>query len=103
MVGVKVSDTTAETTMAMLSVTENSRKSRPTMPPMSKSGMKTASSDTVIDTMVKPISRAPRNAASLGAMPCSTWRMMFSTTTMASSTTNPVAMVRAMRDKLSML
>ena len=89
--------------MAMLSVTENSRKSRPTMPPMSSSGMNTASSDTVMDTMVKPISFAPRYAASEGDMPCSTWRMIFSTTTMASSTTNPVAMVRAMSDKLSML
>jgi len=51
MVGVRVSDTTAETTMAMLRVTENSRKRRPTMPPMSSSGMKTASSETVMDTM----------------------------------------------------
>ena len=34
-------------------------------------------------------------------MPSSRWREMFSMTTMASSTTNPVAMVRAMSDRLS--
>ncbi len=65
--------------------------------------MNTATSDTVIETTAKPISWAPRSAASSGAVPCSRCRMMFSMTTMASSTTNPVAMVRAMRDRLSTL
>jgi hypothetical protein len=40
--------------------------------------MKTATSDTLIDITVKPISRAPRRAASSGARPDSTCRVMFS-------------------------
>ena len=52
---------------------------------------------------MKPISSAPRKAASMGIMPFSMCRLMFSTTTMASSTTNPVATVRAISDRLSML
>src|SRR5258708_1347045 len=58
-IGVSVSDTMAETTMATDSVSENSRKSRPTMPRMNRSGMNTAISDTVSETMVNPIWRAP--------------------------------------------
>ena len=52
--------------MAKASVTENSRNSRPTMPPMNSSGMKAAISDTEIDTTVKPICLAPRKAARIG-------------------------------------
>ena len=66
-------------------------------------GMKTATRETLMETTVKPISLAPCSAACNGTMPCSRWRVMFSTTTMASSTTKPVAMVNAIRDKLSML
>ena len=98
--GVSVSDTTADTAMAMLRVTANSRNSRPTIPPSSRSGMKTASSETVIETMVKPICLAPLNAATIGVSPASTNRVTFSVTTMASSTTNPVEMVRAMSERL---
>jgi len=45
--------------MAALSVTANSRNRRPTIPPISSSGMKTASSEAVMETMVKPICFAP--------------------------------------------
>jgi hypothetical protein len=41
--------------------------------------------------MVKPTSREPRNAAWKGGTPFSTWRMMFSSITIASSTTRPTA------------
>ena len=70
---------------------------------MSRSGMKTASSDTVIETIVKPICFAPLSAASMGASPSSMKRVMFSVTTMASSTTKPVEIVSAMSDRLSRL
>ncbi len=50
--------------------------------------------------MVKPICRAPFSAASNGFSPSSMWRAMFSSMTMASSTTKPVAMVRAIRLRL---
>jgi hypothetical protein len=103
MVGVVVSETTIETMIATDSVTANSRKSRPTMPPIIRMGMKTAIRDMLMLKTVKPISRAPTRAALNGGMPLSRWRVIFSITTIASSTTNPVAMVRAMSDKLSML
>ena len=68
---------------------------------MNKTGMKTAASDKVIEMMVKPISLAPRNAASIGRSPISMWRTMFSSMTMASSTTKPTESVSAISDKLS--
>src|SRR5262244_632256 len=49
----------------------------------------------VIEIMVKPISRAPLSAASNGRIPPSTWRTMFSSMTIASSTTNPTDSVSA--------
>ncbi len=55
----------------MASVTANSRNSRPTTSCMKSSGIKTAISDTVSDTMVKPISPAPFSAASIGVSPAS--------------------------------
>ena len=43
------------------------------------------------------ISRAPTRAASKGGLPSSMWRWMFSTTTIASSTTRPMARTIASR------
>jgi hypothetical protein len=100
---VAVREITIDTRIAADSVTANSRNSRPTMPPIARMGMKAAISDRLIDSTVKPISRAPLSAARRGDMPASTWRAMFSSTTMASSTTKPVAMVRAISDRLSRL
>ena len=62
--GVVVSDTSREIRMATDRVTANSRNSRPTMPPMSRMGMNTATSEMLMETTVKPISFAPRRAAS---------------------------------------
>ena len=101
--GVSVSDTKADITMVMETVTANSRNSRPTMPPISNNGMNTAISDRLMETMVNPISPAPSNAASDGFMPSSMWRKMFSSITMASSTTKPTAIVRPISDRLSRL
>ena len=89
--------------MVIASVTENSRNSRPMMPLISSSGISTAISDIEIDTTVKPISPAPFSAACIGFMPCSTWRVMFSSTTIASSTTKPTAIVSAISERLSRL
>src|SRR5437660_2271859 len=57
--------------------------------------MITAIRENVIETIVKPISRAPLSAASKGRIPPSTWRTMFSSMTMASSTTKPTYNVNA--------
>ena len=89
--------------MVTARVTANSRKRRPTTSPMKSNGMSTAMSDTVNETMVKPICSAPFSAASIGESPSSRYREMFSTITIASSTTKPVAIVSAIRDRLSRL
>ena len=102
-IGVMVSETASETSTAIDSVMPNSRKKRPTIPPIKMIGMNTATSDRLIDRTVKPTSRAPTRAAWKRGMPASMWRVMFSTTTIASSTTKPVATVSAMSDRLSML
>jgi hypothetical protein len=48
-----------ETRIAVQITTANSRNSRPMIPPMNSTGMNTATSDSVIEKIVKPISRAP--------------------------------------------
>ena len=57
--GVVVSETSSEMPTATLSVIANSRNRRPTMPPISRIGMNTATSEVLIEITVKPISRAP--------------------------------------------
>ena len=70
-IGVRVSETTAEMMMVTARVTANSRKRRPTTSPMNSSGMSTAISETVSETMVKPICSAPFSAACMGVSPSS--------------------------------
>ncbi|CAH0299139.1 hypothetical protein SRABI106_03724 [Rahnella aquatilis] len=65
--------------------------------------MKTAISDSVIDSTVKLTSCAPFSAARTGPIPSSICRVMFSSTTMASSTTKPVEMISAIIERLSRL
>ena len=89
-----------ENKMAILMVTANSLKRRPTTPPINKTGINTATKESVIETIVNPISRAPTKAASKGFNPFSMWRTMFSSMTMASSTTKPMHKVKANKDIL---
>ncbi len=70
-IGVRLSETKPETSTALMIVTANSLSRRPMMPPMNTTGMKTAASDSVIDTIVKPISRAPSNVAVSRSLPIS--------------------------------
>ena len=84
-------------------VTPNSTKNLPTIPPISTIGANTATSEMEMEITVKDTSFAPRIAAWKRGMPSSTWRVMFSSTTMASSTTNPVATVSAIRLSMSRL
>ncbi len=102
-IGVVDREIIIEKTMASDRVMANSRKYLPTMPPISRIGMNTAIREMLIDRTVKPTSFEPSRAAFIRGMPLSTWRVMFSRTTMASSTTKPVATVRAIRDRLSRL
>jgi len=84
--GVVVREITREMRMDTDKVTVNSRNIRPTMPPANMKGMNTATNDRLMDTTVKPTSRAPSRAALMRDMPASIWRVVFSMTTMASST-----------------
>ena len=100
-IGTSVSETNAEARIASETITANSWNSRPITPGMKKIGMKTATSELEIEMMVKPTSREPRSAAWNGGSPSSTWRMMFSSMTIASSTTRPTASVRPSSEMLS--
>ncbi len=98
-----VSETASEIVIATDKVTANSRNSRPSMPPISRIGTKTATRARVIDSTVNATSRAPCSAASIRDMPASRCRVMFSNTTIASSTTKPVEIVNAISERLSRL
>ena len=57
-------------------------------------GTNTAASVSVVAITAKPISRLPTIAATIGGVPSSVRRCTFSSTTMASSTTSPIASTR---------
>ena len=65
--------------------------------------MKTAASDVVMVRIVKPISLEPFSDASNALMPASMCRTMFSSMTIASSTTKPIDRMSAIIDRLFML
>ena len=65
--------------------------------------MKTAVSARVIARIVKATSCEPSNAARIGDLPISMCRTMFSSITIASSTTKPTQSVSAISDRLSRL
>ena len=69
-----VSEISSEIITAMHSVIANSRNIWPIVPPCSSKGMNTATSDSVMEMIVKPISREPRSAARNGFSPISMWR-----------------------------
>jgi hypothetical protein len=72
--GASVSETSTETAIDAVTVSANSRNMRPMIPPISKTGMKAATSERLIDSTVKAISRDPLSAASNGDMPSSMCR-----------------------------
>jgi len=69
--GVVVSEITRDIRIDTDSVMVNSRNSLPTRPPASTNGTNTAMSDRLMETTVKPTSRAPSRAACIRAMPAS--------------------------------
>ena len=99
-IGVAVKESTSEMITATERVIVNSRKSRPTIPPINRIGKKTPISDKLIENTVKATSLVPSRAACSRDRPISMWRAIFSRTTTASSTTKPVAIVNAIREKL---
>ena len=99
--GVSERVTKPETRMAMVMVAASSFRIRPMIPAMNRMGMNTTARDRVMEMMVNPICFAPSSDAAMGPLPISMWRTMFSSMTMASSTTKPTASVRAMSERLS--
>jgi hypothetical protein len=90
----------SEMSIAAASDSENSRNSRSTTPPMNRIDTKMTRSATFIATSVRLTSPAPRSAARYTGVPRSTCRLMFSSTTMASSTIRDVPRINAMIDRL---
>ena len=90
-IGVSVRATTPEKKIAAASVMANSRNSLPVLPVMKASGTNTAIRVAVVAMTAKPISRAPSKDASRGGSPSSMRRCTFSISTIASSTTMPMA------------
>ena len=102
-IGVRVSDTRPDTSTAEMMTTANSWSRRPNTPGMKKTGRKTTASDSVIARMVKLTSFDPSSAASSALLPASMWRTMFSSITMASSTTKPTDRVSASSESVSIV
>ena len=94
-IGVKVSATKAEIATAAASATASSRNNRPVLPSRKPTGRNTATSTAVVAITAKATCAVPRRAATSGGSPRSARRWMFSTTTMASSTTSPIASTSA--------
>lgn len=89
-----------EIAVAVAIVTANWRKNWPVMPLTSAAGMNTAMSTSEIATSVPDTSSIDRCAASRGESPRAMFRSTFSTTTIASSTTMPMASTRPNSDRV---
>jgi len=83
--------------VAPATVNANSVNRLPVNPPMNATGANTATTTMFIAMMEPASSRPVFRAAFIGESPASTWREAFSTITMASSTTVPMARTSASR------
>ena len=100
--GVSDNALNADTSMAIAIVTANCLLSRPWMPPIKPTGMKTAARISAMLTTGPETSRIACSVASRGAIPSSMWCCTASTTTIASSTTRPTARTRPNSDSVLM-
>ena len=89
--GLKVKELMVEMIVETAIVTANCRKNWPVIPPMKAHGTKTAHRTKPTATIGPVTSSIAFREASLGLRPFSIQRSTFSTTTMASSTTMPMA------------
>ena len=87
--GVSRRATTSEKNTAIAAVQPNWTKNLPAMPLMKAVGRNTAIRVKVVAITARPISSAASVAACSGGFPWARWRMMFSISTMASSTRMP--------------
>ena len=81
-------------TTAKATVRPKLEKNRPTIPPMKAIGTKMTTSDRLVASTARAISRVPCRAADMPSIPSSSMcRKMFSWTTTASSITMPIARI----------
>ena len=92
--GLRVNELNAEITVDVAIVNANWRKNWPTIPEMNAQGTKTAVSTRPMAITGPETSSIARIVAARGSIPCSTWCSTASTTTIASSTTMPMARTR---------
>ena len=92
----RVSETNSDTTTPKVTTSAKLRKNCPMIPEMKATGAKMQTSDRVAAMTAKTTSLLPLMAAETGSGSSSSrWRKMFSSTTMASSTTTPMSSKRA--------
>ena len=101
--GVSVNDTSSENSVAHTITRPNSRMYSPMIPDMNAIGANTTTSTSVIATAAPPISARPAMAASSGGLPISRWRVMFSMTTIESSTRMPIVSDSPMSESTSIV
>ena len=94
-IGDNVNATIPEINTAPARVSANSLKSVPVIPPINAIGEYTAINAIVMEITGTAISRVPIIAALNGVSPNFIWRSTFSKTTIASSTTRPIARINA--------
>src|SRR6266545_4313581 len=95
--GITVSETKSDASSATVTVTPKDENSCPTSPDTNAIGRNTATVVSVEDVTAPATSRTPLMTASRFGSPYPRWRLMFSSTTIESSTTRPTEMVSAPR------
>jgi len=98
--GLSVRELIAENTVETEMVTANWRKNWPVMPDTNVQGTNTAHKTRATATTGPVTSSIALRAASRGVRPCSSQRSTFSTTTIASSTTIPMASTNPNSERL---
>ena len=98
--GESVSELTAESSVETAIVRANCRKNWPTIPAMKLHGTNTAVSTSATPITGPVTSSIALHEASRGLSPCSIQRSTFSTTTIASSTTIPIASTSPKSERL---
>ena len=95
-----VSDTSREASSAIVTVSANGRNSSPVDPPTKEIGRNTVTVVTVEAVTAPATSRTAKTIVAARSAPATRCRLMFSMTTIESSTTRPMAIVRAPRVRM---
>ena len=102
-IGVRANAVKREVIRQVTVRTANCLNITPTIPPINTKGRNTTMVVRVDAAIANPISDAPNIAACLGIAPRSMCCVMFSSTTMALSTTIPIAITNATKENMLMV